>query len=195
MNPRSAARGILAILPFTLLAACGSSDQDSAAPQRLASLVSASAPKPYSATIRYTSYGVPHIKAHDFKGAGYGYGYAFAQENICLFAEELVTLHGERARYFGMAGGYLGQLGDSFGNVDSDFFYKLLFTPALASRMKEASSPDARDLAAGFTAGYNRYLREAGTDGLPAACRNAASTRESSSSFMPSTRGPKAMLS
>ncbi|WP_395402811.1 penicillin acylase family protein [Pseudoduganella sp. UC29_106] len=174
MKPRSPASGILAILPFTLLAACGSSDKDSAPPQRLASLVSASAPKPYSATIRYTSYGVPHIKANDFKGAGYGYGYAFAQENICLYAEELVTLHGERARYFGMAGGYLGQLGDSFGNVDSDFFYKLLFTQALAAKMREAASPDAQDLAAGFTAGYNRYLREAGADGLPAACRNAA---------------------
>ena len=40
---------------------------------------------------------MPHVVADNFKGAGYGYGYAFAQENICLYAEELVTLHGERA--------------------------------------------------------------------------------------------------
>jgi acyl-homoserine-lactone acylase len=131
-------------------------------------------PKAYSATVRYTSYGVPHVKADNFKGAGYGYGYAFAKDNVCTFAEVLVTLHGERAQHFDEAGGYVGQLGDRWSNVDSDFFYRLLFTSALAERVKAASGTEAQDVTAGFVAGYNRYLREAGTAGLPVECRDKA---------------------
>jgi len=142
------------------LAGCFGSDDDEA--------------KTYAATVRYTSYGVPHVKAENFAGAGYGYGYAFAKDNVCTFAEELVTLHGERAQHFGEAAGYLGQLGDAWSNVDSDFFYRLLFTPALAESVKAASGTEARDVTAGFVAGYNRFLREAGTSGLPVECRGKA---------------------
>lgn len=163
---------ILKLVPLLLLAACGSSSDDQPAPTT--PTVPPITGSKYVASIRYTSHGVPHIKAADFKGAGYGYGYAFAKENICLYAEELVTLHGERAKYFGGAGGYLGQLGDMFGNIDSDFFYKLVFTPALAAKIKAASSADAQDLTSGFVAGYNRYLKEVTPATLPATCRNAA---------------------
>jgi acyl-homoserine-lactone acylase len=128
----------------------------------------------FSANIRMTSYGVPHVLANDFKGAGYGYGYVFAHENFCLFAEELVTMHGERAKYFGATGGYLGQLGTASGNVDSDFFYKLVFSPYAAAKFKAGASQRTHDLASGFVAGYNRYLSETGVANLPAACRNAA---------------------
>ncbi|MCU0923520.1 MAG: penicillin acylase family protein, partial [Burkholderiaceae bacterium] len=95
-----------------MLAGCFGSDDDD--------------PKTYAATVRYTSYGVPHVKADNFNGAGYGYGYAFAKDNVCTFAEVLVTLRGERAQYFGESSSYLGQLGDQWGNLDSDFFYRLL---------------------------------------------------------------------
>ncbi len=147
----------MAGLSLALAGCLGSDDED---------------PKIYSATVRYTSYGVPHVKADNFKGAGYGYGYAFAKDNVCTFAEELVTLRGERAEHFGEAGGYLGQLGDTWTNVDSDFFYRLLLTPALADRVKAGAGPEAQDVTAGFVAGYNRYLREAGTTGLPIECRD-----------------------
>jgi acyl-homoserine-lactone acylase len=150
-----------------LLAGCPGDGGDSPPPTP-----PAPAAKAFSASIRTTSYGVPHILADNFKGAGYGYGYAFAKENICLYAEELVTLHGERARYFGAAGGYLGQLGTQSGNLDSDFFYKLIFTPAQAARLKAGSSQEAQDLAVGFVTGYNRYLTETGVANLPSACRN-----------------------
>ncbi|WP_367849688.1 penicillin acylase family protein [Rhodoferax sp. WC2427] len=131
-------------------------------------------PTDYAASIRTTSYGVPHIVADTFTGAGYGYGYAFAQDNFCLFAEELVTLHGERAKYFGAAGGYLGQLGTVFGNVDSDFFYKLVLSSDQAARFKAGSSRATRELADGFATGYNRYLSDTGLAKLPVACRGKA---------------------
>ena len=67
-----------AVAVAAILAACSSSD-NTITPE-------------YAATIRTTSYGVPHVLADNFKGAGFGYGYAFAQQNFCLYAEELVTL-------------------------------------------------------------------------------------------------------
>ena len=111
-----------------------------------AALLTGCLPTDYAAGIRTTSYGVPHIVADSFKGAGYGYGYAFAQTNFCLFAEELVTLHGERAKYFGATGGYLGHLGTQFGNVDSDFFYKLVLGSDQAARFKAGSSRTTDEL-------------------------------------------------
>ncbi|WP_028101469.1 penicillin acylase family protein [Pseudoduganella violaceinigra] len=161
---------VLAFIPCAVLAACSGSSGAAPAGPAAAPISGTN----YVASIRYTSYGVPHVKADSFKGAGYGYGYAFAKENVCLYAEELVTLHGERARHFGGAGGYLGQLGDTFPNIDSDFFYKLTFTPALAANIKAASSQDAQDLTAGFVAGYNRYLKETPAASLPAACSGMA---------------------
>ena len=151
-----------------LLASCSGSD-DSPAPAPIPSPPA----KEFAATLRTTSYGVPHIVAENFKGAGFGYGYAFAQQNFCLYAQELVTLRGERAQYFGATGGYLGQLGTTSGNVDSDFFYKLLLNSAQADRLKSNSSQSAKDIVTGFAAGYNRYLTDTGVANLPADCRNA----------------------
>lgn len=53
------------------------------------------------AEIRRTSFGVPHIVARDERGLGYGIGYAYAQDNLCLLANEVVTVNGERSRFFG----------------------------------------------------------------------------------------------
>lgn len=152
---------LTAIAAAVLLAACSNNDEP------------APPAAEYSATIRTTSYGVPHIVADDFKGAGFGYGYAFAQQNVCLYAEELVTLRGERAQYFGATGGYLGQLGTVSGNVDSDFFYRFLLNSAQAERLKSNASQSAKDLIAGFAVGYNRYLSDTGAANLPTECRNA----------------------
>lgn len=172
LTPVAGACSLLALA--ALLSACGGSgDADPTAP-----------PPPgapgFAAEIRYTSYGVPHIKADNFKGAGYGYGYAFAEDHVCLFAQELVTMRGERSRYFGdfdakgVPINYLGQFGAATPNLASDFFYKLHLTPALAQAMRAAAGADTRDLVSGFVAGYNRYLRDKGVNGLPVECKGAA---------------------
>ncbi|QPF71548.1 hypothetical protein G8A07_00500 [Roseateles sp. DAIF2] len=133
----------------------------------------------YEAELRYTSYGVPHVKAANFKGLGYGYGYAFATDHVCLFAQELVTMRGERSKFFGAADAkgvpvtYLGQSGTVTPNLASDFFYKLYMTPAQAAAMKAAAGQETRDLVSGFVAGYNRYLRDQGANGLPNDCKGA----------------------
>jgi len=53
------------------------------------------------ADIRRTTFGVPHIRAQDERGLGFGIGYAYAQDNLCLLANEIVTVNGQRSRFFG----------------------------------------------------------------------------------------------
>lgn len=125
--------------------------------------------------IRYTSYGVPHVKASTMFGAGKGLGYAFAAENICLFAEKIVTIRGERAFYFGEQNSYAdpfaGFQGGEVNNLASDLYHRLIFTPEAAKLMRRGASRDLNELNRGFVAGYNRKLAEFGPSGLPQACR------------------------
>lgn len=60
-----------------------------------------SLPAQMGADIRSTRFGVPHIRADNERGLGYGIGYAYAQDNLCLLANEITTVNGERSRYFG----------------------------------------------------------------------------------------------
>src|SRR5437764_15070424 len=60
----------------------------------------------FSATIRRTEGGIPHITAPTYAGLGYGYGYAFAQDNICVMAEDYITVDPERARFLGLESSY-----------------------------------------------------------------------------------------
>ncbi|QCI12723.1 acylase [Pseudomonas putida] len=119
-----------------------------------------------SAQIRRTSFGVPHIVAKDERGLGYGIGYAYAQDNLCLLANEVLTVNGERARYFGAKGKTLEQR----ENLASDFFYTWLNTPVAVNGFLQAQPPAVRDLLEGYASGYNRALGERRTAGLPAEC-------------------------
>ncbi|NHZ44654.1 acylase [Massilia aquatica] len=142
------------------LAACGDKDGAPADP----------APK-YAAEIRRTAYGIPHIKADDDGGLGYGIGYAYAQDNVCLLAERIVTANGERAKYFGAEA--RGATADTAPNLASDFFYRLINeAEAVANAWQQQPAP-MRALVEGYVAGYNQYLDERGKGGLPDACKNA----------------------
>ena len=52
------------------------------------------------ANIRWTSYGVPHITADNLQSLGFGSGYAYAKDNLCILADQLVKIRSERAKYF-----------------------------------------------------------------------------------------------
>lgn len=92
------------------------------------------APADASAQIRYTRYGVPHIVAKDERGLGYGVGYAYAQDNLCLLANEVLTVSGERSRYFGAKGQTLEQR----DNLASDLFFTWLNSPAAVDAFLQA---------------------------------------------------------
>lgn len=111
----------------------------------------------YSALIQRASYGVPHITARDFASLGFGTGYVQAEDNICLIAEQMVTVRAERSRWFGAEA----------GNVSSDLFHQKAIDDRVAERLLtgprdgvRTPSTQVRDQVRGFAAGYNAYLRE-----------------------------------
>ncbi|GAB3270855.1 penicillin acylase family protein [Parahaliea aestuarii] len=125
----------------------------------------------YQADIVWTEYGIPHITAQDWGSLGYGYAYAYAQENYCVAMKEFVRAAGESARY----------LGDE-GDLNEDFVYKLFNSDERIDRIFFEAAPEyVVDLASGYAAGMNRYLRETGVDNLAEGeegCRGAEWVRE-----------------
>lgn len=119
-----------------------------------------------SAQIRRTSFGVPHILAKDERGLGYGIGYAYAQDNLCLLAGEVLTVNGERSRYFGGDAKTIEQR----DNLSSDLFFTWLNDAAAVDAFLQAQPVAVRDLLDGYASGFNRALGERRAQGLPAEC-------------------------
>src|ERR1700754_3257796 len=78
----------------------------------------------YSAVIRRTEFGIPHILAANFGDLGYGYGYAFAQDNLCTLADLIVTTDGERSEFFGPDARDSDPLDGNPSNLDSDVYHR-----------------------------------------------------------------------
>jgi acyl-homoserine-lactone acylase len=138
-----------------------------------------------SADVARTANGVVHVRAPGFRGLGYGLAYAYAQDNICMFADSLLTARGERSLFFGPDAAATRRVGGEYGaasdfmdlkNEDSDFFFKGYLDIEELKAGYAAASQEARDMLAGYAAGYNRYLKDyAGR--MPAACNKAAWVR------------------
>lgn len=135
--------------------------------------------EPAPARIRRTAHDIPEITARSYYGLGWGYGYAFAQDNLCQLADDLVTVAAQRSRYFGPD----GQDSEGKNNLKSDFYYQDIIDrrtveTLLAEPYPQGPSWKARDAVRGFAAGYDRYLARTGVDNLPdARCRGAAWVR------------------
>ena len=133
----------------------------------------------YTAEIRRTQGGMPHIKARDFGSLGFGYAYAYAQDQACRFADIMATVNAQRSRYFGPDASY-GDLGGQTNNLRSDFFYQRIKDSGVVERLSRRRYPhgpgkDVRATVRGFAAGWNAYLRRTGRDNLPdPRCRGAA---------------------
>lgn len=142
----------------------------------LAPVAEADAKTRYEATITRTTYGIPHIAAETWQGVGYGVAYAYAEDNLCLLAEEFATVAGERSLHFGPEGKAVLGFGE-VDNLSSDLFFRAAIDlPAL----REGAKTQAREallLAEGYVAGYNRHLKDIGPQGVPAACRGKAWVR------------------
>jgi acyl-homoserine-lactone acylase len=134
----------------------------------------------YSVSIRRTEYGIPHVLARDFGSLGYGYGYAFAQDNLCELADDVLTVRGDRSASFGPAATATDALDQPVSNVDSDVYYAAIRDAGTVQRLLDRAAPlgptpQARQLVDGYVAGYNRYLRDVGVARLPdPTCRGQA---------------------
>lgn len=137
----------------------------------LATLVAgcATLPQPHrSVQIQRTTHGIAHITAPDYEALAYGVAWAHAQDNVCQSANELVTIRGERSRWFGPdARALLGLR--VLPNEQIDVFVRSHMDDAALAQAFRAASPDTRAVYRGYIAGYNRYLRDH-ADRLPAEC-------------------------
>ena len=121
----------------------------------------------FDTEIRWTSYGIPHVKANDWGSLGYGFAYATANDAVCTMARDVIMVNGELSRHFGA--------GD--GNRESDVFHRAVLGDTVLRAFMRGQSANSNHFADGYVAGYNRFLRDHGAK-LPAACRGAAWVRE-----------------
>ena len=136
-----------------------------------------------AADIRYTEYGIPHIKAKDFAGLGYGYGFASARDNICVLADTYLTVSAERSRHLGPDAPGNSAYGAARTSLSSDLYFQQVIDSGVVERAVAAQPPhgpraEVRDIVRGYVAGYNRYLRETGVSGISdPACSGASWVR------------------
>ena len=122
-----------------------------------------------TANIRWTDYGVPHITADNVEGMSFGVGYAFAKDNICILADQIIKYNSQRAKYYGpdeQPGS-----GDS-GNLINDFGFLTVGIQQIAQDNYASMSANTRAMASGYTQGYNKYLADTGVANIDPACAN-----------------------
>jgi len=146
----------LAVLLFVV--GCPAPDDDDSA-------VPADGFGPFSAEIRWTSYGVPHILADDWGGLAYGMGYAHARDAGCTLMDQIIQVRSERARWFGR--------GPEDAHVDSDFGFLALGVMEQARAGFPTLAPELQAALVGYSTGFSQWVEEAGPDGWPSPCRGA----------------------
>jgi acyl-homoserine-lactone acylase len=149
--------GAAALLGVLLgLAGCGGGDDAAAAPE----------PR-YDSEIRWTSHGIPHVRAANWGSLGYGFAYATARDAVCTIARDAVMAQGELSRHFGP--------GD--GRLESDVFHRAVLDEPAVRQFLNRQTDQHTHYFAGYVAGYNRFLRDR-RNALPTACRDASWLRE-----------------
>jgi len=132
---------LLAVAATAALSGCGKDDP-----------LLPPAPARYQAELRYTAYGVAHIRANDMGSVGFGQGYAVAREHACTLVDQLVKVRGERARYLGAGPGNV--------HLTSDYAFRVLDLVGLANDSLTRLDEDEKELLEGYVAGFNAYLNE-----------------------------------
>lgn len=151
-----------------VVAACTSSSNDQSSDdtgndEPSAGIVAAPFDGTYTATIRRTTDGVPHITGANPESAFYGQGYASGQDYACTLADQILKVKGQRAELEGP--------GEDGANIDSDFAWRAI---GIAQRAQEdfAEQPElvTTPLTA-FVTGWNQYLADTGVDNVTGFCQ------------------------
>lgn len=122
-----------------------------------------------TANIRWTDYGVPHIKADNLESMSYGVGYAFAKDNICILADQILKYNSQRAKYYGPD--IVPASGDS-AHLINDFGFLTMGIRAHAEQNINSLSTNSQALLSGYAQGYNKYLADTGVANIDASCAN-----------------------
>lgn len=115
----------------------------------------------FEATIKWTSYGIPHITGSDIGNLAFGQAYSMSRDHLCTLADQIVAVRGERAKYHGAE--YAGE----------DFTMKALRVYEDAECSIADLDEDILQGVQGYVAGYNKYLEDTGVDNLPETCAGA----------------------
>ncbi|UFR06410.1 penicillin acylase family protein [Streptomyces sp. Go40/10] len=118
-----------------------------------------------SAVIRYTEYGIPHIRAKSYADLGFGTGWAQAADQLCVLADGFVTVRGERSRFFGPTAATDGSLSSARDNLSSDLYFRGVREAGTVEKLLAAPAPlgpsrQVKDLMRGYAAGYDTWLRQ-----------------------------------
>ncbi len=117
-----------------------------------------------SVTVTRDSAGIAHIVARNFTALGYGEGYAFAQDNLCTFANDVVTLEGDRSKYFGPNANAVNYAAGTYStNLQSDLYWHYVQATGMIERELSGPPPNGllpqvRQMYTGWVDGYNHYL-------------------------------------
>lgn len=121
------------------------------------------------ADIRWTEFGVPHVKADNLESMAYGVGYAFARDNICILADQIVKYNSQRSKYLG-PDRVLGS-GDS-AHLITDFGFLTVGIREKAEQGFPMMTANSRALYQGYVQGYNKYLADTGVANIDPQCAN-----------------------
>jgi acyl-homoserine-lactone acylase len=164
--------GGASVILIIALASCSepasTPDQRSATSQRSAT----DSQFQYETQIRWTSYGIPHVKADEWGSLGYGFAYATARDAVCTIARDVLMVNGNLSRYFGTE-----TEGADNGHFASDVFHRAVLDEAMIEGYRAGQDANAMQFSKGYVAGYNRYLRDH-RNNLPANCAGAQWVRE-----------------
>lgn len=119
------------------------------------------------ANIRWTNYGVPHVIADNLESMSFGVGYAFAQDNLCILADQIIKYNSERSKYLGPDRN-IGS-GDS-AHLINDFGFLTLGIREQAEKNLASLSANSRAMLSGYAQGYNQYLNDTGTANIDPSC-------------------------
>jgi acyl-homoserine-lactone acylase len=122
-----------------------------------------------SANIRWTDYGVPHVTADNLESMSYGVGYAFAKDNICILADQILKYSSQRSKYYGPD--MVPASGDST-HLINDFGFLTLGIKEHAEQNIKSLSANSQALLSGYAQGYNKYLADTGVENIDGACAN-----------------------
>lgn len=134
--------------------------------------VAETAAKPLDAEIRWTRFGVPHVKAADYESLGFGYGYAVASHRLCLLADRILTLRGERSRWFGADAAVVAGFVPTT-NLNSDLFHRVQLSAEDVAAATASLSAAAREISSGYAAGFSQYVGELTEQQRSKACNGA----------------------
>ncbi len=128
---------------------------------------------PRAVTLERTDFHVVHVTAQNYESLAYGVAYAHAEDYVCTTLDSLLTVRGERSRYFGpRTQGLFGLR--TMPDAQIDFFVRMHMDDAALAAVNAQASDDAQAAVRGYVAGFNRYLADVGVDHLPLPCRGAA---------------------